>query len=100
MFHLFRYSTLNLGKNAGDAGLKLERRALVSQRSAESWEGVTLALSTARPSSATSATLLDPFIVDELQVAEDKVRMAPSSAGQLMMKRKHNRDFNALHQDF
>ncbi len=87
-------ASLNLGKNAGDAGLDLERRALVTQHSAESWDGVMIALSTARPSSATAATMLDPFIVDELQIVEDKVRMAPSSAGQLMMKRDNVQNFS------
>lgn len=83
-------ASLKLGKGADDAGLDLERRAIVTQYSAEAWDGVTLSLSTARPSSATAATDLDPFFLDKLPevmpMATDQVQMAPTSAGQLLSK--------------
>lgn len=84
-------ASLKLGKGADDAGLQLERRALVTQYSPESWENVSLSLSTARPSSATAASNLNPFFLDQLPevmpMASDQVRMAPTASGQLLSKR-------------
>ena len=47
--------------------MSLTRRAMVRQNSAESWDGVALSLSTARPSSATDAPILVSHELDVLQ---------------------------------
>jgi uncharacterized protein (TIGR02231 family) len=44
--------------------LQLVRRASIEQRTGESWENVTLSLSTARPSAGTAAPLLSTLLVD------------------------------------
>ncbi len=49
---------------ASDSRLELLRRASVRQSTGESWDGISLSFSTARPSSATTAPELSPFEVD------------------------------------
>ncbi len=56
---------LSLGEKGDDAKLTLVRRASVFQATAEKWDGVSLTLSTARPSGRTQAPNLSPFIIRE-----------------------------------
>lgn len=55
---------LSIGEKAVESRLELLRRASVRQSTGESWDGISLSLSTARPSSATTAPELHPFEVD------------------------------------
>lgn len=55
---------LSTGTKAQAPKLSLVRRASIEQRTGESWENVTLALSTARPSAGTAAPLLSALVVD------------------------------------
>jgi uncharacterized protein (TIGR02231 family) len=55
---------LSTGTKAQAPKLNLVRRASIEQRTGESWENVSLALSTARPSAGTAAPLLSALVVD------------------------------------
>jgi uncharacterized protein (TIGR02231 family) len=55
---------LSTGTKAQAPKLNLVRRASREQRTGESWENVSLALSTARPSAGTAAPLLSALVVD------------------------------------
>jgi uncharacterized protein (TIGR02231 family) len=61
-------ANLTLGETTKGAMLDLKRLAQVRNGSGESWDNVQLALSTARPSSGTSAPTLSPFEIDEIQM--------------------------------
>jgi len=60
-------ANLILGDTADGAKVDLNRRAQVRNASGEIWDNVQLALSTSRPSSATSAPELATFEIDEVQ---------------------------------
>lgn len=55
---------LQTGSKTAAAKLELARRAAITQRSGENWDGVTLHLSTARPSEGSSAPDINTQIVD------------------------------------
>lgn len=57
--------------NTDKSSLKLVRRAVIFQRSGESWENVKVSLSTANPTGRTSAPILRPWLVDYLPDRED-----------------------------
>ncbi len=58
---------LTLGEKGKDNSVKLVRRANVRQATADNWENVALTLSTARPSAATQAPVLQPYVLSELK---------------------------------
>lgn len=59
--------------------IDLNRRASISQRTGEAWEGVAITLSTTRPSAGASAPELQPLIVDfEPEPRPAPVAMAPA----------------------
>jgi uncharacterized protein (TIGR02231 family) len=60
----FYDARLATGTKANPPKLQLVRRAAIRQRSGESWAGVALTLSTARPSAGTTAPPLEPITVD------------------------------------
>lgn len=55
---------LQTGSKTSAAKLELARRAAITQRSGENWDGVTLQLSTARPSEGSSAPEINSQSVD------------------------------------
>ncbi|MFN0219689.1 MAG: mucoidy inhibitor MuiA family protein [Hyphomicrobium sp.] len=55
---------LQTGSKTDPAKLALSRRAIITQRSGENWDNVTLQLSTARPSAGAAAPDVDTQIVD------------------------------------
>ncbi len=55
---------LTTGTKAIAAKLQLTRRASITQRTQEAWDGVAMTLSTARPSAGTVAAELNPTTVD------------------------------------
>jgi len=59
---------LTLGEKGKDNSVKLVRRANVRQATADNWENVALTLSTARPSAATQAPVLNPYVLSELKI--------------------------------
>jgi uncharacterized protein (TIGR02231 family) len=68
---------LTTGTKAQPPKLQLVRRASIQQRTGETWENVTLALSTARPAAGTAAPVLNPMIIDyesEAPVAQGQTR--------------------------
>ena len=60
----FYDARLATGSKAQVSKITITRRASIQQRSAEAWEGVTLSLSTTRPSAGSSAPELRPLTVD------------------------------------
>ena len=60
----FYDARLSTGSKAQAPKLQLVRRASIQQRSGESWDNVTLALSTTRPGAGTAAPELYPVTVD------------------------------------
>jgi uncharacterized protein (TIGR02231 family) len=60
----FYDARLATGTKAQAPKLQLVRRASIQQRSGESWDEVTLALSTARPGAGTAAPELQPVTID------------------------------------
>lgn len=59
---------LKLGEQGKNNTVKLVRRAKVRQSTTESWDKVKLTLSTARPSAATKAPVLHPYILSERKI--------------------------------
>ena len=70
---------LTTGTKAQPPKLQLVRRASIQQRTGETWENVTLALSTARPAAGTAAPVLNPMIID--YESEAPVAQARPQAG-------------------
>ena len=70
---------LQTGSKTEPPKLSLARRAAIVQRSGESWDGVALSLSTARPSDGASAPQLDTQSVD-FEPEVKPVATAPSMA--------------------
>jgi uncharacterized protein (TIGR02231 family) len=77
---------LQTGTKTEPPKLNLARRAAITQRSGENWEGVVLRLSTARPSDGTSAPAIDTQIVD-YEPEVKPVAAAPPTAGVSRSKR-------------
>ena len=73
---------LATGGKAGKPALVIARQAEVQQETGESWEGVALSLSTARPGGATAAPVLSET---EVGPWEPPVPMAAPSVGGVMM---------------
>ena len=70
---------LATGAKGVAAKLQLVRRASIQQRTGESWDDVTLALSTARPSAATAAPELQMLSVDYQPDRPSPMVQAPAS---------------------
>ena len=60
----FYDARLATGTKAAVSKITITRRATIQQRTAEPWEGVTLSLSTTRPSAGATAPDLRPITVD------------------------------------
>lgn len=58
---------LETGNGEGAARLQLARRATISQRTGEDWKDISIALSTTRPSSGSTAPELRPIEIDILK---------------------------------
>jgi uncharacterized protein (TIGR02231 family) len=67
---------LQTGTKTTAAKMDLARRAAITQKSGENWDGVTLQLSTARPSEGAAAPGIDTQIVD----FEPEVKPMPTAA--------------------
>jgi len=69
----------------GDKGInnvvKLIRRANVRQATTEKWENVKLTLSTARPSAATQAPILRPYVLSEVKTVPYAARVRKQKKG-------------------
>jgi uncharacterized protein (TIGR02231 family) len=79
----FYDARLATGSKASPPKLRLVRRATIRQRTGENWEGVSLALSTARPGAGTAAPRLEPITVDfPSEVAGRPEPMAETKFGQ------------------
>jgi uncharacterized protein (TIGR02231 family) len=86
---------LQTGTKTEPPKLTLARRAAVSQRSGEDWTGVSLQLSTSRPSDGASAPPLDTQFVDYEQPPKPVAAAAPS-ANLEFAKRDRMADSSAL----
>jgi hypothetical protein len=79
----FYDARLTVGSKAEAPKLQLVRRAAITQRTGEVWDNVTLALSTARPTAGTSASVLAPMTIDfepERPVGKSMAAPPPPSA--------------------
>lgn len=63
---------LTLGTNGKDSKIKIIRRASVRQASTETWDDVTLTLSTARPSTNTQVSHLSSYVLRERRVERER----------------------------
>jgi uncharacterized protein (TIGR02231 family) len=77
---------LSTGSKTVAPKLNLVRRASVSQRSGESWEDVTVTLSTTRPSGGASAPELFPVTVDFEPERVVRPNAAPAAGGLMSME--------------
>lgn len=71
---------LQTGSKTEPPKLSLDRRAAVTQRSGENWDGVALKLSTSRPTDSSSAPEIDTQIVDFEREPEPVAAAAPPAA--------------------
>jgi uncharacterized protein (TIGR02231 family) len=78
---------LQTGSKTEPPKLSLNRRAAIVQRTGENWVGVSLELSTARPSDGSSAPDIDTQIVDFEQEPKPVAAAAPQPAPLAMEKR-------------
>lgn len=79
---------LETGTKTEPPKMSLDRRAAIMQRSGENWSGVTLSLSTARPSDGSSAPDIDTQFVDfEPEPKPVAAGTPPQPAPTLMAKR-------------
>ncbi|WP_045836840.1 mucoidy inhibitor MuiA family protein [Hyphomicrobium sp. 99] len=79
---------LQTGSKTEPPKLSLDRRAAITQRSGENWDGVSLNLSTSRPSDGSSAPDIDTQFVDFEQPPKPVAAAAPPPAPALMEKRR------------
>ncbi|MBN9281336.1 MAG: mucoidy inhibitor MuiA family protein, partial [Hyphomicrobium denitrificans] len=86
---------LQTGTKTEPPKLTLSRRAAISQKSGEDWTGVSLQLSTSRPSDGASAPSLDTQFVDYEQPPRP-VAAAPASANFELARRDRLADGRAL----
>jgi uncharacterized protein (TIGR02231 family) len=70
---------LQSGSKTEPPKVSLARRAAITQRSGENWDGVSLQLSTARPSDGASAPALDTQVVDFEPEAKPVAAAAPAA---------------------
>jgi len=68
---------LETGSKTEPPKVSLARRAAITQRSGENWDGVSLQLSTARPSNSASAPAIDTQVVDFEPEAKPVAAAAP-----------------------
>ncbi|HFC04242.1 MAG TPA: mucoidy inhibitor MuiA family protein [Rhizobiales bacterium] len=59
---------LTLGRQGKQSRVKLIRRANVRQATTDKWQNIKLTLSTARPSAATQAPALSPYIISKMEI--------------------------------
>ena len=78
---------LATGSKTEPPKLSLDRRAAITQRSGEDWNGVTIALSTARPTDGSSAPDINSQFVDFEPEPKPVAGAAPPPAPALMAKR-------------
>ncbi len=74
---------LQTGTKTAPSKLDLVRRASISQKSGENWDGVAIQLSTARPSAGAAAPELSPMTVD----FEPEFKPVPTAAAAPRVKR-------------
>ncbi|MFA5955773.1 mucoidy inhibitor MuiA family protein [Hyphomicrobium sp.] len=88
---------LSTGSKTEPPRLSLDRRAEITQLSGEDWNGVTMELSTARPSDGSSAPDLETQLVDFEPEAKPVATMSPppSPAPTLMAKRSAAAELDA-----
>jgi len=84
----FYDARLATGTKAQAPKLQLLRRASIQQRSGESWDNVTLALSTTRPGAGTAAPDLYPVTIDYEPDAPPPQRPAPVASAPRSMARE------------
>jgi uncharacterized protein (TIGR02231 family) len=77
---------LATGSKTEPPKLTLAHRAAISQRSGESWDNVSLQLSTARPSDGSSVPALDTQVVDYEPEVKPVAMPAPSPSVDMMAK--------------
>ncbi len=79
---------LQTGTKTAPSKLDLVRRASISQKSGENWDGVAMQLSTARPSAGAAAPDLSPMTVDFEQELKPVPTAAASRAKRMDMSRE------------
>jgi len=79
---------LRTGSKTEPPKLSLDRRAAITQRSGENWDGVALELSTARPSDGSSAPDIDTQIVDFEAPPQPVAAAAPPPPAPLAMAKR------------
>ncbi len=79
---------LRTGSKTEPPKLSLDRRAAITQRSGENWDGVALELSTARPSDGSSAPDIDTQIVDFEPEPKPVAAAAPPPPAPLAMEKR------------
>ena len=79
---------LQTGSKTAPSKLDLVRRASISQKSGENWDGVAMQLSTARPSAGAAAPELSPMTVDFEQELKPVPTAAASRAKRMDMSRE------------
>lgn len=78
---------LSTGTKTEPPKLSLDRRAAITQTSGEDWSGVSMALSTARPSDGSAAPDIQTQLVDFEPVLKPDIAMPPPAAAPALMAR-------------
>lgn len=87
---------LSTGTKTEPPKLSLDRRAAITQTSGEDWNGVSMALSTARPSDGSAAPDIQTQLVDfEPVLKPDAAMPPPAAAPALMARSKMNVELDA-----
>ncbi len=79
---------LTTGTKTEPPKLSLDRRAAITQRSGENWEGVTVELSTARPADGSAAPDIDTQVVDFESAPKPVAMAAPSAPSTAFMAKR------------